>query len=91
RKELKDLINTNDKKKNKFMAEDDNLEKLQSEFVTAKGPYMTPMLLDQISYLSSMLSRADQIPGNDAYERYLELKKIYEEIVSAKTFKDLAD
>ena len=91
RKELKDLIDTSDKKKNKFIAEDDNLVMLQSEFVTAKGSYMTPMLLDQISYLASMLSRADQIPGNDAYERYSELKKHYEEIISSKVFKDISD
>ncbi len=91
RKELKNIIDTSNKKKNKFMAEDDNLSKLQSELITAKGPYMTPMLLDQISYLASMLSRADQIPGNDAYERYAELKKHYEDIISSKVFNNLAD
>ena len=37
--------------------------------VTAKGTYMTPMLIDQIGYLSSMLSGADQKPGQDAYRR----------------------
>lgn len=91
REELKDLIGENNKKKNKFITEDDNLAKIQSEFVTAKGSYMTPMLLNQISYLASMLSRADQIPGNDAYERYTELKKHYKEITSSKVFKDLSD
>jgi len=35
---------------------------------------MQPMLIDQIRYLQSMLSRADQKPGKDAYDRLEELK-----------------
>jgi hypothetical protein len=35
---------------------------------------MQPMLTNQIGYLGSMLKQADQKPGNDAYERYEELK-----------------
>ena len=31
------------------------------------------MLVDQLSYLSSMLNRADQKPGRDAYVRFDEL------------------
>jgi hypothetical protein len=33
------------------------------------------MLVDQLSYLSSMLNRADQKPGRDAYMRFDELDK----------------
>ncbi len=33
------------------------------------GSYQTPMLVDQLSYLYGMTSRADQRPGVDAYER----------------------
>ena len=51
------------------------LVKLQQQFVTAEGRYMIPMLLNQISYLNSMLNRADQKPGRDAYMRYEELKE----------------
>jgi len=51
------------------------LAKLQEQFVTAEGRYMTPMLLNQISYLNSMINRADQKPGRDAYIRYDELKE----------------
>lgn len=40
---------------------------------TEEGIYMKPMLLAQISYLYGMLSRADQVPGKDAYTRYEEL------------------
>ena len=50
------------------------LAKLQEQFITAEGRYMTPMLLNQVSYLNSMLNRADQKPGRDAYIRYDELK-----------------
>ena len=41
---------------------------------TENGTYMQPMLIDQIRYLQSMLSRADQKPGKDAYDRLKELK-----------------
>ena len=39
--------------------------------------YPPPMLLSQIGYLSGMVSGADQPPGNDAYERYAELRREY--------------
>ena len=41
---------------------------------TEKGTYMQPMLIAQIRYLQSMLSRADQKPGEDAINRLKELK-----------------
>ncbi|MCH7513788.1 MAG: hypothetical protein IH947_07570 [Bacteroidetes bacterium] len=53
--------------------EDRTLAALESELVTQQGRYMTPMLIDQLSYLYSMLDRADQMPGKDAFERYNEL------------------
>ena len=56
------------KKKNK------NLNLVSKELNTQEGTYMRPMLIDQIRYLQSMLSRADQRPGNDAYLRLNELK-----------------
>jgi photosystem II stability/assembly factor-like uncharacterized protein len=46
------------------------LIEIQAALVTAEGPYMTPMLLDQIGYLNGMITRADQRPGQDAYKRY---------------------
>jgi hypothetical protein len=49
------------------------LSALYAKLVTATGPYPQPMLVDQISYLSSMLNRADQKPGRDAYVRFDEL------------------
>ena len=47
---------------------------VSKELNTQEGTYMRPMLIDQIRYLQSMLSRADQKPGNDAYMRLSELK-----------------
>jgi hypothetical protein len=38
------------------------------------GSYQQPMLVAQISYLNSMINRADQRPGQDAYDRYHELR-----------------
>ena len=48
--------------------------------VTASGTYMQPMLLDQVNYLFSMISRTDQRPGRDAWIRYEELKTLTEGI-----------
>ncbi|MEJ2540135.1 MAG: hypothetical protein P8188_09215 [Gemmatimonadota bacterium] len=45
-----------------------------------EGSYQTPMLLDQLSYLYSMLGRADQKPGRDAYVRHQELETELEAI-----------
>ena len=48
--------------------------------ITKEGAYMQPMLIDQLKYLYSMITRADQVLGNDAYYRFdtlsLELEKI---------------
>jgi hypothetical protein len=51
----------------------EKLAALYAKLVTATGPYPQPMLVDQLSYLSSMLNRADQKPGRDAYVRFDEL------------------
>lgn len=58
----------------------DRLKALQNELKTQDGRYMRPMLLAQLSYLASMLDRADQKPGKDAYDRYEELKDWLERI-----------
>jgi photosystem II stability/assembly factor-like uncharacterized protein len=56
------------------------LKALLAKMQTQKGIYMQPMLLDQIGYLNSMINRADQLPGKDAYERYNELREALDEI-----------
>lgn len=73
RKELEKLIK--ESKKNKpYQQEDKRLAQLLDQLVTPEGIYMTPMLIDQLRYLRSMLNQADQRPGKDAYDRYEELK-----------------
>ena len=54
---------------------DVKLTTIEKDLFTARGPYPQPMLLDQIDYLASMLDRADQRPGKDAYDRYKALNK----------------
>ena len=51
-----------------------NLISIDRKLNTKEGTYMQPMLIDQIRYLQSMLSRADQKPGKDAYNRLKKLK-----------------
>ena len=46
------------------------LAEIERAMVTInEGSYQQPMLVDQLSYLYGMTSRADQKPGQDAYER----------------------
>ena len=52
---------------------------IDRELNTKEGTYMQPMLIDQIRYLQSMLSRADQKPGKDALIRLKELKSEFNE------------
>lgn len=56
------------------------LTEIEARLVMADGIYMKPMLTNQISYLYNMLRQADQKPGEDAYERFEELKKQLEEL-----------
>jgi photosystem II stability/assembly factor-like uncharacterized protein len=56
-------------------------ESLQARLVDDPvGSYPKPMLLNQLRYLYSMLQRADQKPGRDAYERHEQLKAELAEI-----------
>ncbi|NNK87506.1 MAG: hypothetical protein HKO90_04425 [Flavobacteriaceae bacterium] len=54
-----------------------------TQLQTSKGIYMQPKLTDQISYLYSMINRADQLPGKDAYNRYDELLMKLNEVKNA--------
>jgi hypothetical protein len=74
--ESRKLENELDKKTDRSSNENNALEKLK----TKKGIYMQPMLTDQISYLYSMLNSADQLPGKDAYDRFEELKTVFNEL-----------
>ncbi|MEM1358339.1 MAG: hypothetical protein AAGF89_09080 [Bacteroidota bacterium] len=52
----------------------DQLQRLEKTLVTAKGTYRKPMLIDQIGYLYGIVRGADQVPGQDVYQRLKELK-----------------
>ncbi len=57
------------------------LDTLHQQLVTSEeGSYQTPRLIDQMEYLYYMTISADQRPGDDAFERYRELKKALDEI-----------
>ncbi len=58
----------------------DALQNIHNQLSTAQGRYRQPMLVAQISYLYNMLIRADQLPGQDAYERYEELSQQLEQL-----------
>jgi len=74
RKRLADVIEEGGNAAGRAGENDKKLEKIQVKLVTAGGRYPTIMYVDQVSYLYSMLNRADQIPGRDAYIRHDELK-----------------
>ncbi len=82
RKELASLIKAG-KKTKLYVQEDKRLALIEDQLVTPDGIYMTPMLLDQVRYLRSMLNQADQRPGKDAYDRYEELSARFSSIISS--------
>lgn len=84
RKELAKLIKDG-KRVKQYTQEDKRLAQIEEQLVTADGIYMTPMLIDQLRYLRSMLNQADQRPGKDAYDRYEELKNRFSTIVTPYT------
>jgi hypothetical protein len=47
---------------------------LRATLVDDEGSYPQPMLISQLDYLSGMISRADQPPGRDAYQRLEQLR-----------------
>ncbi len=80
--ERKDLDNSLDPEKvnRRLQRKKDALDNVYYQLVTSPGTYMKPMLQAQTRYLNSMLGRADQKPGKDAYERLAELKATLESI-----------
>jgi hypothetical protein len=45
---------------------------------TSEGIYEQPMLTSQIQYLYNMMNKADQEIGQDALDRFVELKNSFE-------------
>ncbi|MEM9674957.1 MAG: hypothetical protein AAF992_20355 [Bacteroidota bacterium] len=80
RKEELDSLMAQGKVKNATKKELAGLEASIDQLTTPEGRYMTPMLVDQATYLYRMLGEADQKPGQDAYARYEELLQQYQDI-----------
>ena len=75
--EVEEQITTLEEKKRRSEVEAIRLEELQAilkEIKTEEGIYMQPMLADQWRYLYYMLMQADQLPGQDARDRFVELQ-----------------
>jgi photosystem II stability/assembly factor-like uncharacterized protein len=58
---------------------DQVLAAIKKQLISEPGRYAQPMLIDQLEYLYSNLIRADQRPGQDAYNRYEELNSALQE------------
>ena len=58
------------------------LQSVHNALNTAEGRYQVPKLVDQLRYLYSMLNRADQKPGKDAFDRYKVLKSAWHDLQS---------
>jgi len=56
-----------------------DLAAVRARLVTSRGTYQQPMAVDQLGYLGSMIGRADQRPGRDAYERLEQLVAILDD------------
>jgi len=79
KKQIEKLEKTASESNKKRAVEDakmrmNKLQRIVSTLETAEGRYMRPGLIPQMGYLGSMIRRADQLPGQDAYERFDELK-----------------
>lgn len=84
RKELAKMIKAG-KKTKQYIQEDKRLAQILDQLETPEGIYMTPMLIDQLRYIRSMLNQADQRPGKDAYDRFDELKSRFNSVMTPYT------
>lgn len=78
-KKLKAKKQPSENEKNRMEQIEEALAKLK----TAEGIYPQPMLADQLSYLYSALNRADQVPGQDAMQRFENLRNQLEQVQSS--------
>lgn len=74
--ELKSVKSKKKIKKNNLKTLNKTLNLLE----TKEGIYMQPMLIDQLRYLYNMVTKADQVLGKDAHDRYKELNLQLERI-----------
>lgn len=81
-RDLRNDINALSKQIKKKMKNNEALEEIYSSIQTKEGRYEQPMLSAQVRYLYFMLQRADQRPGQDAYQRYDQLKAWYTDLMT---------
>lgn len=70
--QVRDTIN---EVRNSYKKAEDALEAVRRQLMAEPVRYSQPKLLDQLKYLYYGLDRADQVPGQDAYQRYEELSR----------------
>jgi len=73
-KEEKEALKSSAKRTADQEKQFDQLQDLEQMLVTAEGTYQQPMLIAQMNYLFGIVRRADQIPGQDVYDRLKTLK-----------------
>jgi len=56
------------------------LATMKSKLVREEGRYTKVKFINQVEYLQWIVQRGDQLPGRDAYERFEELKALFNEI-----------
>ncbi|RMD96668.1 MAG: hypothetical protein D6816_18565, partial [Bacteroidetes bacterium] len=66
----------------------ETLKTLEDRLITPKGRYPQPRFIDQVQYLYGVISRADQLPGRDAYQRFEELEQVLAEMQESAVTRD---
>ena len=67
-----------EKLREKMEGDKTEIQKALDYLLRSKGRYTQPKFISQLGYLYGIVSRADQVPGDDAYRRFEQLKKEYE-------------
>ena len=78
--QLAEEINLSISKKKSKKRKSAYLERALGQLETKEGTYRQPMLIDQLRYLYGMTTRADQVLGQDAHDRFAELTAQFDEI-----------
>ena len=74
--QLRDTINN---VRNSYEQAEQVLTEIRNQLMAKPIRYSQPKILDQLKYLYDNLNRADQIPGQDAYQRLRDLRQQLQE------------
>lgn len=89
---IRDLLSKARRKAGAIKQQLDNSEKISSgkkkkleiiydQLVRSKGAYTETKFINQVEYLLGIVLRADQLPGQDVYDRLNQLRQEYKEII----------